>query len=195
MLEAYCRPLYQKFLVDPIAIKFHRGRWVPTAITLFGCSMGLLCIPFLWYGLIELAIGSLLISGYLDTLDGTLARLNNQSTPKGAVLDIICDRIVEFAVIAGLYSINPINRGWASIGMLGSVLICVTSFLVVGIFIKNECEKSFHYSAGLMERTEAFIFFILMILIPNWFNELAVLFIILVTATGIRRIWQFLKYQ
>ena len=75
--------------------------------------------------------------------------------------------------------------------MLGSMLVCVTSFLVVGIFVENHTEKGFHYSVGLIERAESFLFFILMIVFPEWFGVLSLLFIILVFYTAIERLYRF----
>ena len=75
--------------------------------------------------------------------------------------------------------------------MLGSVLICITSFLVVAIVSDNQSEKSFYYSPGLMERAEAFIFFILMIWLPQYFSFLSMSFIILVSYTALKRVYDY----
>ncbi len=72
--------------------------------------------------------------------------------------------------------------------MLASIALCTNSFLVAGIFNKNHSDKSFHYSPGLMERAEAFIFFILMMALPAQFNLLGYLFVLLVTLTACLRL-------
>ncbi|WBV63947.1 CDP-alcohol phosphatidyltransferase family protein [Legionella pneumophila 130b] len=115
-------------------------------------------IPALWLNLPYLAISLLLLSGYCDTLDGTIARLTNHSSDWGSVLDIMTDRVVEVGVVFALWAINPNERGLGSLLMMASILLCITSFLVVGIFKTNDSEKSFHYSPGLIERAEAFVF-------------------------------------
>ncbi|MBW2562281.1 MAG: CDP-alcohol phosphatidyltransferase family protein [Deltaproteobacteria bacterium] len=51
---------------------------------------------FFWGGTV------LLLSGFLDTLDGTIARLTGQSTRFGALLDSTLDRYADFCVFAGL---------------------------------------------------------------------------------------------
>ena len=79
--------------------------------------------------------------------------------------------------------------------MLGSILLCITSFLVVGIFTPNHSSKSFHYSPGLIERAEAFLFFIVMIFVPYYFTFFAFLFATLVALTALIRLWQFSKTQ
>lgn len=189
MLEQIGRNLYQRCLVDSVV------RWIdykisPLAVTALSVLFGILFIPLILLSPV-LAIFSLLLSGYCDTLDGSLARHQNTTSDIGCVLDIIADRVVEFCVIFGLYLLDPAANGLACMLMLGSVLICITSFLVVGIFIEKDSHKSFHYSPGIMERAEAFIFFIAMALIPSWFIELAYLFVVLVLITALIRVWQF----
>ena len=74
-------------------------------------------------------------------------------------------------------------------------LLCITSFLVVGIFVEQNSNKSFFYHEGLMERAEAFIFFILMMLIPQWFAFLAVVYTILVLLTAFLHLRFFNNWQ
>ncbi len=46
-----------------------------------------------------------------------------------------------------------------------------------------------------MERAEAFIFFLLMILIPSWFINLAWIYSALVLLTAVIRIYQFFRFS
>jgi len=184
MLETSIRPIYQKYCVDPfITFLIKYVKCSPNTMTLLALIVGLLVPIFLYFNFIMLAIILTVITGYLDTIDGSFARMTSKTSVMGTIYDIVVDRIVEFAIVLGLYLQNPVDRSFAVIAMLGSMLICITSFLVVGIFSQNQSEKSFHYSPGLMERAEAFIFFILMMIFPSYFNLLAWAFVILVCWT------------
>ncbi len=194
MLETYFRPFYQQILVNPVAKRLAH-KLSPSQITVCAGLLGILVFPALLLNLPFLAVLFLLLSGYCDTLDGTLARLTETTSNTGSILDIICDRFVEFVVILALFAVDPSHRSWVSLLMLGSVLMCVTSFLIVGIFTPNTSEKSFHYSPGLMERAEAFLFFIAMILWPSAFNTLGVLFTALVGSTAVIRLAQYHRQQ
>ncbi|MFW2570523.1 MULTISPECIES: CDP-alcohol phosphatidyltransferase family protein [Legionella] len=194
MLEQSIRPLYQSLLVEP-AVRWIGHRIDPFAITVLAGILGLLFIPALLLNYPLAAIALLLASGYCDTLDGTLARFQKNTTALGTVLDIVMDRFVEFSTLLGLYLLAPNTRALATIFMLGSILFCITSFLVVGIFTPNNSDKSFHYSPGLMERAEAFSFFIVMVLIPHYFNLLAWIFSFLVCLTAGIRLKQFAQGQ
>ena len=195
MIEGHFRKYYQAVCVEPLL----RQKWLqsvsPTSLTIVACLCGVAASPCIAFGWIVPALTLLILSGYLDTLDGSLARLQNRTSPFGTVSDIISDRLVEFTTLLGLYYVDPESRASLTLFMLGSILLCVTSFLVVGIFTDNESEKSFHYSPGLMERAEAFIFFSLMIILPSFFTLFALLFCLLVLTTTAIRLWEFKKHQ
>ncbi len=192
MIDSSYRSRYQTMLVDPLIP--HVLRWNPLHITILGLLSGLMVIPSLAFHHTLIALTFLLFSGYLDTLDGSLARAKSETTPKGAVIDIVSDRTVEFAIILGLFLVDPSHRGLSSLLMLGSAMLCVTTFLVVGIFTENDSHKSFHYSPGLIERAEAFILFGFMILFPCYFTWIATAFSVAVLFTALMRIWNFWRH-
>lgn len=192
MIEPYIRPLYQEFLCNPLA-RLVGKTLSPNKITVLGIFTGIGVAPALFYDQVTLALILLTLTGLFDTLDGTVARLFYQTSPYGTALDIIGDRIVEFAILLGLFLVSPEVRALDVLMMLGSILICVTSFLVVGIFSENCSHKSFHYSHGLMERPEAFVFFAAMIFFPDHFHILALFFSFLVILTAVIRMVEFKK--
>jgi phosphatidylglycerophosphate synthase len=193
MLENYGRPVYQKIFINPL-LQWQWFRSIhPNYLTLAACALGMLAGALITFDLPIYAFIALLISGYLDTLDGSLARLRGLHSPQGAALDIVCDRIVEASIVLGLYGLNPLERALPALGMLTSILVCVTSFLVVGMFIEKESHKSFFYSPGLIERCEAFLFFSAMILAPTAFSVWAWAFIGLTFWTGFKRLWDFMQ--
>ena len=192
MLEKRLRQTYQKYCVEKVA-RALLGFASPNQLTLLAGVFGILVIPALYWGYAVLAVILLLLSGYCDTLDGTVARLTQRSDAFGGSFDIVMDRVVEASVILALFLIHP-THALECLSMLIAILICISSFLVVGVFTENRGEKSFFYSEGLMERAEAFIFFIAMILLPDWFAPLAWLFVILVLFTALLHLWRFKKY-
>ncbi len=193
MIDSYFREPYQRVFVDPAVKGAMSWNCSPAAATTAALFAGISTLPLLYFGYSYAACGALLLSGYLDTLDGSIARAQNIATPQGAALDIVSDRCVEAAVVCGLYAADPESRGWLCILMLTSILLCVTTFLVVGIFENRPGFKSFYYSPGLMERSEAFAFFTAMMLLPSYFVPLSILFIVLVGSTAIVRLRSFVN--
>lgn len=190
MIEQHLRYQYDRILVNPIA-NLLSNYASPNQVTVLSGFLGILVLPTLIYHQVFLAITLLLLSGFCDTLDGSLARLKQNSSDWGSVLDIMTDRLVEFVVVFALFTVAPEERGLWSLLMLGSMLLCITSFLVVGIFSDNNSQKSFNYSPGLIERAEAFLFFIAMMIWPDGFSLLALLFTGLVVVTAGYRLLQF----
>jgi archaetidylinositol phosphate synthase len=194
MLEYYLRSSYQTYCVDPL-VTMLQHKMTPIQLTLLGGFLGT-CVPlFMYFHTLIGAVIFLLLSGYLDSVDGSLARKQQTVTQIGSLLDIFSDRVVEFAIILGLWLYAPFDRSLMCLLMLGSILLCITSFLTVGIFSENNSEKSFHYSPGLMERPEAFIFFVLMIIFENYFFVLSLLFTLLVLFTSCLRIYEFYQFE
>lgn len=189
MIEQYLREFYQKIAINPLA-DILKNFLTPNTVTLFSGLLGLLILPSLIFNHVIIAIMLLLLSGYCDTLDGTLARISKRQSAFGSILDIMMDRFVEFIVVFSLFIVDS-HRAFLCLLMLGSMFLCVSSFLVVGIFTQNETHKSFYYSPGIIERAEAFLFFIAMMVFKNDFNFLAILFTILVMLTTFIRLYQF----
>ena len=63
----------------------------------------------------------------------------------------------------------------------------MTVFLTVGALSEKKGMKSFYYQAGLAERTEGFILFTMMVLIPSWLVWTTSFFIFVEIFTGIQR--------
>ncbi len=193
MIEIYLRPSYNRICVMPVAKLLVKTHIQSNMLTLLAAILGIVAMFFIMCRVNSVAIVALLMSGYLDTLDGTLARLRETSSARGCVYDILSDRVVEIAVLSGLYMIDPSHRGVACFWLLGSFYLCITAFLTIGMFVQNTSNKGFHYSAGLIERAEVFVFFVAMILLPHWFNVLAWFLTALVLLTTYLHISRFVN--
>lgn len=192
LLEKIMRDQYQKYFVNSVAKLLSRFTFItPNRVSLFSAVVGLLVLLALYCKSPWLALLLMWFSGYLDTLDGSIARLTKTFSNKGSVIDICSDRFVETCIIIGLFLIAPYNRGLYCLLIMASSYLCITSFLVVSIFSDNDSSKSFYYSPGLMERAEAFIFFSLMMIVPILFAFWAILYTVLVLWTAARRLWEF----
>ena len=184
MLDTNCRKFIQPFirLGANIFIKLNITANQVTSIALiFGIASGLLIYLDFPY----IAIALLWFSGYLDAVDGTIAR-HSGSTPFGTVMDITFDRIVEISLILGLALKNP-NINFLLLCLACSIIISMTIFLVTGSLTTKKSEKSFYYQPGLAERTEGFIMFSLMIIFQTYLNYLTLIFIFIVLFTATQR--------
>ena len=134
-----------------------------------------------------LAVITLWISGYLDAVDGSIARKTKTTSLFGTLMDITFDRIVETSIILSLamrYSNARINF----IVLLICIIISMTIFLTVGALVEKKGMKSFYYQAGVAERSEGFLMLSLMILVPNYIVIFTNLFSTIIFITIIQRI-------
>lgn len=100
-----CRQFVRK-LVEKVAVSFNkltRGRVHPDAVTLVGTLMHIPIAILIAIGKYNLLAAVLLIIfGLFDTLDGSLARLQDRSSPAGMLLDASTDRIKEVFLYSGV---------------------------------------------------------------------------------------------
>ena len=76
------------------------ARLLPNLVTIAGLCIGLSSIRFAIEGEILKAVSFLLLAGFLDGIDGRLARFLNSSSDFGAQLDSLID-FVNFGVVPG----------------------------------------------------------------------------------------------
>jgi len=192
MLDSLLRPKIQKHL-DGIIKRSFLSTTHPNTISVLGCILGIISAVLIYFQLKYLAALFLLVSGVADILDGTVARLFQKKTATGCTIDIVFDRLIECSVIFALFLISPEQRSLVSMLLLVGVVMCLTSFFVVGMLSYNTSEKSFHYSPGICERGEAFIFFINMIIFPKAFQLLGYIFSSLMLITALVRTTEFIR--
>jgi CDP-diacylglycerol--glycerol-3-phosphate 3-phosphatidyltransferase len=89
-------------LLRPIIRLLMRARITPNQLTLSGLLLAIIAGVSVVIGWLPLAALLLLLSGFLDALDGELARQSESQTPFGAFLDSICDHYGDFAVYLGI---------------------------------------------------------------------------------------------
>ena len=107
------------------------------------------------------AIVLLAISAILDALDGTIARECAAPSPVGGVLDLSADRIVEACVILGIAWRDP-GLYLPALVLVATWYVNITIFLAVGAALEGTSAKLIEYPPGILERTEAIIFFIVL---------------------------------
>jgi len=137
----------------------------PLHVTIVALIVGLIGAFSFYMGLHVASFILLWLSGLLDVLDGEMARGNNTSSSKGALLDIFFDRVVEIAYI---FAFVGTASNLSLLVLTSSIILSMTIFLSVGAMSHKSSKKSFYYQAGLIERTEAFIFFSLIIVFSDY---------------------------
>ncbi len=107
------------------------------------------------------AIAALAISAALDAIDGTIARECAAPSPLGGVLDLSADRVVEACVIVGIAWRDPALY-FPALVLVATWYVNITIFLAVGAALEGPSAKLIDYPPGILERTEAIIFFVVL---------------------------------
>lgn len=191
MIDGKYRDKFQKFfdLTTFIFIKLHISPKTITILALlFGIASGIALATKSFF-IAFLLLGT---SGYLDIMDGTVARKIKKSSAAGMYMDLTFDRMVEACVILGFAIAYP-DHYIACIFFLISALFNFTTFMIAGVIYKNCGKKGMHYDIGIIERTEAFIFFGLMIIATSNFYIILTIFNMLIFLTGIIRFAKIIK--
>lgn len=165
MLDTHCRKYIQPLIGVGADIAMKLGL-TANGVTIIAMLLGLLSGVLVALGFNIVAVLVLWFSGYLDAVDGTIARKTKSSSPFGTVMDITFDRMVEGAVILGV-AYKYTEFSFISLVLAVSIIISMTIFLTTGPLAENKGEKTFYYQAGLAERTEGFLMLSLMMLLKE----------------------------
>jgi archaetidylinositol phosphate synthase len=110
---------------------------------------------------VTFAIVALAISAGFDAIDGTIARESAAPSPLGGVLDLSADRVVEACVIVGIAWRDP-TLYFPALVLVATWYVNITIFLAVGAALEGPSAKLIEYPPGILERTEAIIFFVVL---------------------------------
>lgn len=185
MLDTHARKYVQP-IIDQTAKGFIYLGLTANQVTLIAFAIGLFAGVFVVLGLPIWAVIALWVSGFLDAVDGSIAREQNSMSAWGTLMDITFDRIVELSVIIGLALRYP-QAQFLLLLLTGGIVFSMTVFLTVGALTDKKGMKSFYYQAGLAERTEGFILFTLMILLHDELVWMTGLYIFAVVFTALQR--------
>ncbi len=117
-----------KYFAEPLVKLIAKTPVTPNGLTWIGLLIAVFAAVLVATGHLFVAGWVVAFSGLFDMLDGSLARLKNQSTRFGAVLDSTLDRVGEAVVFVGLtvfYLNNPSLYGMLATGLtlIGSQLV------------------------------------------------------------------------
>ena len=184
-------------ILEKIGILFSSMGFSPNALTLIGFIIAI--IASIFFGLnslqIEVLLNSsiigsimLLISGFFDVIDGSVAKITKKSSKKGAFLDSTLDKISETIIFLGI-----------AIGRLANPILCliaVSSSLLVSYTRSRAETLGVNLSGvGFGERAERLLILALMGLVPSSHAlEYGVIIIIVISIiTVIQRVSKTLK--
>jgi len=121
---------------NPMVQVLSKSRLTPNTLTFIGLGITIAAAYFIASGHFLLGGGLILVSGLFDLLDGALARLTEQATEFGAILDSTVDRVSEAAILCGL--LVWYMAAGASLEIVLIFVVLIGSFLVSYIRARAE---------------------------------------------------------
>lgn len=146
-------------LFNPLARVLLRMGVTPDAVTVFG-TLGVLVTALWAFPTGHLALGGIVIGlfAFLDSLDGTMARLAGRSGPWGAFLDSTLDRLADAAIFCGLtaYFLAHTEGTVRTVGAVATAACLVLGSLVSYARARAE-GLGLSASVGVAERGERLV--------------------------------------
>ena len=176
-----------------IGIAFSKLRLSPNQWTLISLLPVMAAVYFLANQQFLAAAGLFLLSGFLDLVDGSVARVTGRVSKLGAYLDTVVDRYVEAIIILGLFFVGlpaffiPGNT-WLFIYLFGGMM---TTYVKAAAKEKELTEREI--KGGILERAERLMLLFLGILLASidlqYLTYVIALLAVLANISAIQRIW------
>jgi len=191
------------YLTEPVVRLLDKTSISPNTITWFGFLLAIGAAGLIVTGHLFAAGFMVLLAGFLDILDGALARYHSQVTRFGAVLDSILDRLSEAGLLLAILVFfiltqQPsffivIDRAWLTLlvclALLGSLLVS---------YIRARAEAlGMECQVGIFTRAERVIVLALGLLLNQIVIALAIIVVLSFFTAGQRLIfvWQQTKIR
>lgn len=193
MFDAQLRPLIDQ-LLNPIGRGLVTLGVTANQVTMIGAAFGLIAAGFAAAGLFYPALWFVIANRFIDGLDGAVARAS-RSSDFGGYLDIVSDFIFYSAIPLAFAVARP-EAALAAAFLIFSFIGTATSFLGFAILAEKHKvttqirgKKAFYYLGGLTEGTETILLFLAMLVWPDYFSLMAIIFGILCWVTTATRIY------
>jgi len=193
MFDAQLRPLIDR-LLNPIGRGLVTLGVTANQVTMIGAAFGLIAAGCAAAGLFYPALWFVIANRFIDGLDGAVARAS-RSSDFGGYLDIVCDFIFYSAIPLAFAVARP-ETALAAAFLIFSFIGTATSFLGFAILAEKHQvttqirgKKAFYYLGGLTEGTETILLFLAMLVWPDYFSVMSILFGILCWVTTGTRIY------
>ncbi len=178
-----------------IGILFSKIPLTPNQWTIFSLVPAIVAVYFLSQQDFLLAGGLFIIAGFLDMVDGAVARVTGRTSRFGAYLDTIVDRYVEAIVVFGLLFVGLPGfyipaYAWIFLYLFGSMM---TTYAKSAAKEKELIPDGKELKGGILERAERMIILFIGIVAaafnPMYLTYVIVALAILTNISTLQRIW------
>ena len=188
---AELRKIAAQRITGPLIAVLARSRLKPNTLTWLALATSIIAAGTIVTSHLLISGVLVLLAGLLDILDGTLARLTNQTTRFGALLDSTFDRISEAVVLLGLLVLYAREGGGVEVVLV--FLAMVSSFITSYIRARAE-GLGIECPVGLFTRTERVIILALGLFLGQFYKFSILIALLVLAVFGLISICQRLMY-
>jgi len=177
------KQIISNYLSRPIVLLLSKTKTTPNHLTIIGLILSALSAILISQNLMISGALILLFSGFLDLLDGEMARTNKLASKSGAVLDSICDRIGETLIFIGILIYFHSNDS----SLYHHVFILTSlAFSNLVSYARSKAEGlNIKCTTGIMTRGERIVVLVIGILLASLFPNSIFYSLILITTLSI----------
>lgn len=191
MTLAELRKSAARRITEPLMAILKRSRLKPNTLTWIGLGMSIIAAGTIATNHLLISGFLVLLSGLFDILDGALARLTNQATRFGALLDSTFDRISDAVLLLGLLALYIRSGGTLEIVLI--FLALVGSFLTSYVRARAE-GLGIDCPVGLFTRAERVIILTLGLLLNQFYRFSILIALLVLVVLGFVTVGQRLFY-
>lgn len=127
----------------------------PNFLTAASLVSSIISGVYFWKGEMLWGVFWMLVTAFLDMLDGATARAGNIGTVFGGILDHVSDRYGEFFILAGITLSGAVHPGWGLFALFGMIIASYTRAAAESMGKIENC------AVGIMGRLEKFVIIII----------------------------------
>ncbi|MCL4461363.1 MAG: CDP-alcohol phosphatidyltransferase family protein [Nitrospirae bacterium] len=170
---------------------------LPNSLTLLRIFLTPFLVAVLLYGKNRLAFWTFVVGGISDAMDGAIARLLNQKTMMGTILDPVADKIFLSATVT-VMSVVGIVPAWVAIALVSRDLI-----VILGVFLLKWVETPIPIRPHLWGKVTTLIEILYLFLVlmgnagygtPGHLEAIAVMTVILAILSGVFYVYQGIRW-
>ncbi len=169
----------------PIGKGLERAGISANLLTVIGLAFSVVTALLIGAGELRWAVLGLIASGFVDLLDGAVARRSGQASPRGAFFDSVTDRVSDAVVLGGV--------AWYLAGESPYLSMLAFAAAALSMLVSYERARAeglgYDAKGGLMERAERMV----LLGFGLFFNVLVPVLWLMIVLTSLTAVQRFVK--
>jgi archaetidylinositol phosphate synthase len=187
MFEKKMRSASRGF-IEAMAKGFVRLRISPNTMSFISFLVGMAGAYYIASGELIAAVALIIISGILDAVDGSIARIAGKASKWGAFIDSTFDKVVEIAIFIGIFIFNPELALIVILSISFMMLSSYTNKHIAAFNLESKDHRPFSYVYTFADRLERMAIVCAALILPAFMREILYIYLILLFLSFMHRV-------